>query len=157
MPTPRRSLTRGKNIDFGRLLGDQRSLSLGENNHAGHELDPAGKCSEKAEQHEGFVKRRLLRIGARQGRLATRVFGAQHMIVGQNVAVAQILRGLRPIANDQRIATDLEVWEHGPYLHVHSPPVKAARSVGSKAAFRQRRCGFNSPLKAAPVELELAP
>ena len=63
------------------------------------------------------MKRGFFRVGAPQFRFATGVFRAQHVIVGQQVRVAEVFGRLRPIAQHYGVAANLQVRKHGANLH----------------------------------------
>ena len=72
-----------------RLLGDQRRLSLRQDQHAGRQLDPLGRRREIAEEHEHLVEGALLGVG--RPRPADvhpgepRNWGTEHVIVGDQL------------------------------------------------------------------------
>ena len=73
----------GQQVDLGGLLGHERRLALGQDDHPGHQLEP-GARGEIAEQHEGLVERRgdVVRTAPRGVRLG---IGAEHVVVRQQV------------------------------------------------------------------------
>jgi hypothetical protein len=47
--------------------------------------------------------------------------GAEYMIVGQEVFVAEVLGGLSVVSDDFRVGTYLRLWESHTYLHTQPP------------------------------------
>ena len=79
----------GQQVDLGGLLGDERRLALGQDDHAGDQLE-RGARGEVAEQHERLVERRVhvVRAVPRRVRLG---IGAEHVVVGEQVGEPELL------------------------------------------------------------------
>src|SRR4029453_6900959 len=85
---------------------------------------------EGGENHERLVERVALRIGAEQFRLAIGVHGAEHVVVDDHVLVAELLGGLRPVADRGGVAADLGGRKNRPEPHP-STNSATARSVST--------------------------
>ena len=96
----------GQGIEAGRLLGHQRRLALGQDQHAGGEADLLRDAGQEGEQHERIV------IGGGGGAHAAPAMvdvriAAQHVIGRHEIVVAQPLGGLRIVAQDSRAGADV--------------------------------------------------
>src|SRR4051812_38734329 len=91
-------------IDFRRLLGDEPGLPLWCDEYPARQADFLRHRRKEAQRHEGFVER-ISFVISRSPAIPCR--GAEHMIGHLDVRVAEILRGLRPVANPRRIAADI--------------------------------------------------
>ena len=86
-----------EHVDLGRLLREQRRLPLGQDDDAGTSSRAGRDAGEVAEQHEDSWNMCSARYGP--SRRGARVVGAQHVVVGEEVVVAELLHGLRVLAD----------------------------------------------------------
>ena len=96
-----------QDVNFSRLFGDENRLPLRENDHAGHEFQ-IGDARQVAEEDERLVKLRVGRVGAAPIWPIRRI-GADHMIVGQDVRVAEPFGGLGVVADYCRVWADFDL------------------------------------------------
>jgi hypothetical protein len=60
-------------------------------------------------------------VGISSPALAVGRIGTEHVIVGQEVFVAEILGGLSVVSDGFRVGTYLRLWESHAYLHTQPP------------------------------------
>ena len=99
------------------LLRDERRLPLRQDDHAGGELELRRGGREEAVEHERLVEGIALRVGPAELRLAAGVLGAEHVVVDDQVRVAEPLGGLREVADRARVVADLAGRKHSPDSH----------------------------------------
>ena len=109
-----------EDVDLGRLLRDERGLPLRQHEHAGDELEAGDDRGQVAEQDEQLVELVLGRV--RPGPVgAVGDVGAEHVVEGEQVVVAELLHGLRELANAARVDADLGLREDDADLHGAAP------------------------------------
>ena len=104
-------------IDLGRLLGDQRGLSLRQDDDAGDELQLLGHGGEVAVHDERLVKCRVHVVGAIPALVNLRI-GADDVVVDENVAETQFLDPLAVRAHSAWISAEFRLRER----HANSHP-----------------------------------
>ena len=109
----------GEQVDLRRLLRHQRGLPLGQDQDVRDQPQPRGHGREEAEQHQRLVNRRAVAVGPEQVRVALAI-GAEHVVRRHEEVVAELLGGLRVVADRDRIAADLAFGEHDAELHALS-------------------------------------
>ena len=129
------------------LLRDQRRLPLRQDDHARNKLELLGERCEVAEQHERLVERVVLGVRAAESRFAPRVHRAEHVVVGDQVRIAELLCGLREVADRDGVAADLAGGEHAADLHGWAPR-RAGRAV--RRMIWRARSGVNAPQRRSP-------
>ena len=77
---------------LGRLLGDERGLALGEDQHRRRHLQRLGDGGDEGEERERLVERDVLVVGALEAAGAVGV-GAEHVVVHEEVVDALRPRG----------------------------------------------------------------
>ncbi len=107
-----------EHVHLGGLLRHQCRLSLRQDDHAGGELDAPGEAGQVAKEYERFVKRVLVGVAVPAGAVGRA--RAQHMVIGQQMGVAQALGGLGIIADHQGIVADLQLRENRACQHYAS-------------------------------------
>ena len=95
----------GQEIDFRRLLGDQRRLALRQDQDGGGKLDPLRRAGQETEQGEGLVEHVVERV------IGPPVLGIvgdllHHMVDAGEVVVAEGLHLLREPADSSRVRPD---------------------------------------------------
>src|SRR5215212_9482476 len=84
--------------------------------------------------------------------------GTEHVIVGQEMLVAEILSGLSVVSDHLWVGTYLRLWERDAYLHT-GPPFRRSSRIHAKEWFTQQRIlEVNRTLRnfdAWPEELSL--
>jgi hypothetical protein len=105
----------GQQVDLSSLLGHQRGLTLGQDDDAGHQLEP-GESGQMAEEHEGLTKRAVDVVGTGPARVEGAV-GAEHVVVGQDVGVAQLLDALHVGPDRTAVDGQLGLREHHSDAH----------------------------------------
>ena len=106
-----------QHVHFGSLLGYQRGLALAKDDDGRDQLHAGGQGRHVAECHEDFVEHAVLGVAARP-RLVVRSVRPQHVVVGDDVGVAQFLGRLHVIAHGDGVGTDFRLGENDPYLHL---------------------------------------
>src|SRR5829696_3820459 len=89
-------------------------------------------------------------VGISSPALAVGRIGAEHVIVGQEVLVAEILGGLSVVSDYFRVGTNLTLWESHTYLHTQ-PPFRNTSRIHTNEQFTQQespRCEL--PLASLP-------
>ena len=104
-----------QNVHLRRLLRDERRLALREDHDAADQLDALGQPGEVAEERERFVEGAHVGVGPRPA--ASFGIGAEHVVVGEQVVVAEALHRLRVVAYRDRVGTDLGLGEDCPVAH----------------------------------------
>src|SRR5262249_50226673 len=107
-------------VERRRLLGDQGGLALGQDQDAGDEAHLPGDAGQVGEQHEGIV------VGRDRGAdaLAAGVLGgigADHVVGGDEIVVAQALGGLGIVADNGGSGADVTDGKGTAELHCLSP------------------------------------
>ena len=110
-----------QHVHRGRLLGDEGGLPLRQNQNAGDEFQLRGDGGEKAEQHHGFVKRMGVGVGAGEAGQAVRV-SAKHVVVDEQIVVAEFLGGLGVILDGLRVVAVLRLRKYHAVLHALPSP-----------------------------------
>ena len=110
----------GEDVDFRRLLGDQRGAAHGKHEHSGDEIDLLCHRGQIAEQDEDLVEHVRGVVDIFPVRPALLV-EADDLVEGGEVVVAEFIRGLPEIPDSDRIEPDFELWEQRPNLHLESP------------------------------------
>src|SRR5712691_2062021 len=105
----------GQQVHLGRLLGDQGSLPLRQDDDAGHQFQ-GRQCGQVAEQHQRLVKGGADVVGAIPSLMHRRV-GTQDVVVGQHVGEAEFRYPLGVAADSARIPADLRLRENHSYVH----------------------------------------
>ena len=113
----------GEEVDLRRLLGDQGGLALREDDDPGHDLE-LREGGDEAEQHERLVERRVHVVGPRPSLVDRRV-GAEHVVIGEEVPVAERLDALGVGAHGAGVAAQLGLREDDADLHGHGLPGRA--------------------------------
>ena len=118
-------------------FADERRLALRQDEHAGDELERGRDRGEVAEEDEELVELVLGRVRPRPVRPRGDV-GAEHVVVGEQVAVAQLLGRLRERAHRARVGADLGLRKddaelHGRIIH-HSRRGNVDLAVSTPAA-----------------------
>ena len=90
-------------IHIGGLLRHQRRLSLGQDQHAGDEVELLGHGGRESEQDKRVVEAVFFRVGAGVFGLASFVRSFEHMVVGHDVRIAEFLRRPHELADGIRI------------------------------------------------------
>ena len=122
----------GEDRQFRRLLRHQRGLALGQDEHAGGELDARGDRGHEREHRERFVKRHVLVVGATPaaGPVGIR---AKHMVVDQHVLRPKRFRAFGVGLDGPGIGADFMVREYDAELHAVTSVVS---EVGSERVER---------------------
>jgi hypothetical protein len=107
-----------KQVDIRRLSRNEHRLSLGQDQHARHEVDALGHPGEVAERDEWVVKWIVVRIRAAQRGLAVFVHRTDNVVIEQQVREAQLLGCETDAQNRVRIATELGLGIDDTQLHV---------------------------------------
>jgi hypothetical protein len=102
-------VTVGEQVDLRRLFGHEDGLTLREDDDPGHELDGRDR-GEVPEHHERFVKRGRDVVGPGPPGVDCGV-GADDVVVGEQVGVAERLGGLAVGAHSADIAAELGLGE----------------------------------------------
>ncbi len=103
-----------QDVDLGRLLGDHAGLALRQDQHAAAQLDLLGDGGDEGHRREGLVKGIVLAVG----RLPVAARGRAKDVIGDlDAVVAEILGGLRPIADLRRVGADVAGGEEGIQQH----------------------------------------
>src|SRR5207302_3400350 len=118
------------------LLGDEGRLALGQDEDAGDELDAPGDRGEEAEEDQRLVELVAVRVRPLEAAGPVGV-GAEHVVEGQDVRVAQLFHGLRPVADRRGIGADLDLGEDG--ADPHQRPLKAGGRFAAKAVTPSRK------------------
>jgi hypothetical protein len=105
-----------KDVDFRGLLCNQCRLALRKDDDSGDKLDTLRHSGEVAEQHERLVKTGFVCVRPGQPRFALRN-RPEHVIVDEQVRIAERLDGLGEISDDRRIAADFGLWKDNACLH----------------------------------------
>jgi hypothetical protein len=108
-------LAAGQQVDLGGLLGDEGGLSLRQDDDAGDQLQRRQR-GQVAEHDQRLVERRVDVVRAIPGRVHGGV-GAQHMVVGQQVGVPELLHPLSVGAHRARVATEFGLREDNSDIH----------------------------------------
>ena len=123
----------GKHVERGSLFGDERSLSLREDENAGREAEPRGRRRHETEEDKRLVK--WMAIGVRPMPAAgTLGIGAEHMIVSQHMGVAERFSRLRVVPNRSRIVAKLRLREYNADLHRPRPSSEDDSDEGNSGA-----------------------
>ena len=84
---------------------------------AGDQLDFLRKAGQIAEKNEGLMEHVLVRIRWTPAGTARKV-GADHMVVGENVVIAQCFGRLRVISNHHRVSADFGLGKNDSKTHI---------------------------------------
>ncbi len=87
--------------------------------------------AEVRQQYEGLVEGILLGVGTQESRVAILVDGAEHVVVDQQVIIAELFGGLGPVANRGGIVSDFGGRENGTNLHIVSFWSGSSSGLGS--------------------------
>src|SRR5215207_8369872 len=108
-----------KNIDFSRLFGDERGLPLGQDYDTTDELKMLGDGGQVAKEGQRLMEHGL--VGISSPALAVGRIGTEHVIVGEEVFVAEFLGGLSVVSYGFRVGAYLSLGESHTYLHTQPP------------------------------------
>src|SRR5215212_7769193 len=108
-----------KDVDFGRLFGDERALPLGQDYDTADELKTLRDGGQVAKEGQRLMEHGL--VGIPSPAFSVGGVGTENVIVGQEVLVAQILGGLSVLSDYFRIGAYLTLWESDAYLHTGPP------------------------------------
>src|SRR5215207_8379261 len=108
-----------KNIDFGRLFGDERALPLGQDYDTTDELKTLGDGGQVAKEGQRLMEHGL--VGISSPAFSIGGVSTEHMVVGQEVLVAEVLGGLNVVSDGIRVGTYLSLRESHTYLHTQPP------------------------------------
>src|SRR4029453_7794024 len=103
-------------VELRRLLGDKNGLTLRKNKDACRQLEMRGDCCKETEQHHGFVEWMFMRVRTGELPLTVRVC-PKHVIVGDQVVVAETFGGLRVILDCVGIVADFGLGKDNSVLH----------------------------------------
>src|SRR5437867_4606309 len=127
----------GEDVHRRGLLGHQRGLALGEDDDAGHQLQPLGAGPEIAEKHEGLVERALIGVGRAAPQLVEALqLGAEHVVEDEQVIVAGSLGCLRVVADHRGVRADLRLRKHYAESHGRALSSVSLRSAASEITTR---------------------
>jgi hypothetical protein len=124
----------GQDVDFGRLLRDQRRLSLREDDHSRRQLEPGCRSGQVAEENEGLVERALRRVGGGQVRVHRHV-SAEDVVVREEMRVPEVLSRFGEGTDRAVVGADLGLRKYdaqlqgGVMLRVYLLACKSIRRV----------------------------
>jgi hypothetical protein len=108
-----------EHVDRCRLLGDQRSLPQGQDQHGRHQFDTVGDSCEEAEENERLVERFLVREVLPSLR-PVHGAAAEDVLGGQDPVIAHLLDPLRVCADGAWIVADLVLGKEDSDTHRRS-------------------------------------
>jgi hypothetical protein len=126
---PKTKPSAAKNIDFGRLFGDECGLPLRQDNDATDELETLGDGGQVAKEGQRLMEHRL--VGISSPAFSVGGVSTEYMIVGEEVFVAEILGGLSVVSDGFRVGTYLSLRESHTYLHTQ-PPFRITSRIHAK-------------------------
>src|SRR5215208_7400999 len=95
-------------------------------------------------------------VGISSPAFSVRGVGAEHVIVGQEVLVAEVLSGLSVVSDYFRVGSYLTLWESHAYLHTQLPFRNTSRIHAKEWSTQQCILEVNwGPAISAPQELSL--
>src|SRR5215207_6219541 len=153
---PKAKPSAAKNIDFGRLFGDERALPLGQDYDTTDELKTLGDGGQVAKEGQRLMEHGLVRISSPAfsvGRI-----GTEHVIVGEEVFVAEFLGGLNVVSDGFRVGTYLSLRESHTYLHTQPPSSNSSR-IHTNEQFTQHespRCARPLASLSSPLDVHAA-
>src|SRR5215211_2364333 len=118
-PYPKAQPSVAKDINFSRLFGDECGLPLGQDYDTTDELNTLSDGGQEAKEGQRFMEHGL--VGISSPAFSVGGVGTKHMIVGEEVLVAEVLGGLSVVSDGFRIGTYLTLWESNAYLHTQPP------------------------------------
>ena len=101
----------GEHVYLRRLLREQRRLALRRDDDSGDELEPRRHAGEVAEEHEDLVEQVLGPVRADEVGVAC-IVRTEHVVVGEEVVEAEVLYGLRVLADSTGICANLRLREN---------------------------------------------
>ncbi len=117
-------------VDLCRLFGDEGALALREDHDPGDELE-ARQGRQVAEEDERLVEGAVQVVGPVPASVHGRI-GADHVIVGEDVAVAEVGDGLGVATQPPGVRAGLGLGEHDADLH--AAPACLVGSLGRHAS-----------------------
>jgi len=105
----------GEDVDLRRLLGHEHRLALRQDDHAGHEFERRQR-GEEAEDREGLVEGGVQVVDAGPA-LVDRGVRAEHVVVGEDVPVAEGIDGLGVGPDRARVGGEFRLGEDDADLH----------------------------------------
>ena len=114
-PDTEAKATAGEEVDFGRLLCREHGLPLGQDDDASHQLETRDG-GDIAEQHKRLMKRRVHVVGSGPI-LVDRGIRAYHVVVREQVGVAELLDAVGVGPNRADVATEFSLGKDHAYPH----------------------------------------
>ena len=130
-PDPEPEPAAAQHVETGRLLRDQRRLTLRQDQDAGRKPELARAAGEKTEQDKRIVEQIVVGVAVPAG--PARRVDAEHMVGGLDKIVPDHLGRLRVFAHDVRIAADIAKRQQRAQLHDLLPVWSVARSYTKPA------------------------
>src|SRR5215207_6879962 len=123
-----------KDIDFSRLFGDERALPLGQDYDTTDELKTLGDGGQVAKEGQRLMEHGL--VGISSPAFSVGGVSTEHVVVGQEVLVAEVLSGLSVVSDHFRVGTYLSLGESHAYPHTQ-PPFRNSSRIHTKERFTQ--------------------
>ena len=120
-PDPQAKPAIREQVDIRGLLGEERRLSLWQDDHAGDQFELLGDAGKVGVGDQRLVKRIGFFIRAGQLRLSAGMNGAEDMIVDHDMVVTQIFRRLRKRLDRPRFAAKLDLRINHTSFHRRLP------------------------------------
>src|SRR5215204_1994442 len=77
--------------------------------------------------------------------------GTEHVIVGQEVLVAEVLGGSSVASDHIRVGAYLALWESDAYLHARPPPLRYLKDTQRSASPSTSRLDANDPCEPSKL------
>ena len=106
-----------EHVDLRGLLGNQRGLTLGQNQDAGYQLDPGGQRRDECQGGERLVDHAVVGVVAAPDVLVVVRVGAQHVVGDEQVVELHPFHRLHVVADGGRVRADLGLREDCADLH----------------------------------------